>query len=331
MPESGRTRRWFRSGGPGTARMSWRPAIVRCSRSAGCRTIREVGARAVELADSLVPFLAGRRHDGTMQRGLGTPNGAVRGADRARCSSAGTARVRRRSGRCRRPRSIRPRRASSSRAATSTSSGRRLPAAFARWAGIARAAANGGLRVAGAVLIAVRTPVGEAWILSSDEAAFLAPARPSAAARLLPSGDTYFLLQGAAREFAGSRRSAAWRALDAARLAGRGARGRRDRRRLAQSRGGRQGRGLASASEGRPQRGRGWKPAVVPAARPEGPDPGVRPLPGHEARPSAGLMSRKRQLSSLTTWSMHVVRATTSSGSMAGNSAMRSWLRPSLR
>ena len=32
-----------------------------------------------------------------------------------------------------------------------------------------------------------------------------------------------------------------------------------------------------------------------------------------------------------TTWSMHCVSARTSSGSIAGNVAMRSWLRPSLR
>ena len=35
--------------------------------------------------------------------------------------------------------------------------------------------------------------------------------------------------------------------------------------------------------------------------------------------------------SASTTWSMQRVRAATSSGSIAGNSAMRSWLRPSLR
>jgi hypothetical protein len=32
-----------------------------------------------------------------------------------------------------------------------------------------------------------------------------------------------------------------------------------------------------------------------------------------------------------TTWLMHAHRAATSWGSMAGNMAMRSWLRPSLR
>jgi hypothetical protein len=46
----------------------------------------------------------------------------------------------------------------------------------------------------------VRTPVGDAWILTSDEATFRANPRPAAPARLLPSGDAYFLLHGADRE-----------------------------------------------------------------------------------------------------------------------------------
>jgi len=45
----------------------------------------------------------------------------------------------------------------------------------------------------------VRTPVGEAWILADDEAAFRARSRPAAPARLLPSGDTYYLLWGVDR------------------------------------------------------------------------------------------------------------------------------------
>jgi DNA glycosylase AlkZ-like len=46
----------------------------------------------------------------------------------------------------------------------------------------------------------VQTPVGDAWILSQDEAAFRAPPGPVAPARLLPSGDAYFLLYGADRD-----------------------------------------------------------------------------------------------------------------------------------
>ncbi|OGO51503.1 MAG: hypothetical protein A2V84_06645 [Chloroflexi bacterium RBG_16_70_13] len=74
------------------------------------------------------------------------------------------------------------------------------PTAFAEWAGIAPARSRvvyDGLR---ASLAPVRTPVGDAWILSRDEPAFRAPAGPAATARLLPSGDTFYLLQGADRE-----------------------------------------------------------------------------------------------------------------------------------
>jgi hypothetical protein len=84
---------------------------------------------------------------------------------------------------------------------------------FARWAGIpARdgAAAFDALRKS---LTPVRTPIGGAWILTRDEPAFRsAPARP-ASARLLPSGDAYFLLQGPDRELLvaeAERRRALW-------------------------------------------------------------------------------------------------------------------------
>jgi DNA glycosylase AlkZ-like len=46
----------------------------------------------------------------------------------------------------------------------------------------------------------VRTPFGDAWILTRDEPLFRADRRAVAPARLLPSGDAYFLLQGADRE-----------------------------------------------------------------------------------------------------------------------------------
>ena len=46
----------------------------------------------------------------------------------------------------------------------------------------------------------VRTPIGNGWILAEDEAAAREPAQRTTAARLLPSGDPYFLLQGAERE-----------------------------------------------------------------------------------------------------------------------------------
>ncbi|MGH3001118.1 MAG: DNA glycosylase AlkZ-like family protein [Gaiellaceae bacterium] len=74
------------------------------------------------------------------------------------------------------------------------------PAAFAQWAGIAPAQAAAAFAALTGSLTAVRTPIGGAWILKRDEPALCAPAGPAAAARLLPSGDTYFLLQGADRE-----------------------------------------------------------------------------------------------------------------------------------
>jgi Winged helix DNA-binding domain len=46
----------------------------------------------------------------------------------------------------------------------------------------------------------VRTPIGDQWILSSDEPSFRAAPSAAAPARLLPSGDAYFLLYGVDRE-----------------------------------------------------------------------------------------------------------------------------------
>jgi hypothetical protein len=74
------------------------------------------------------------------------------------------------------------------------------PTAFAKWAGIAPAQAHGAFEGLTTSLTAVRTPIGDAWILSRDEPAIRDTARPAAAARLLPSGDAYFLLQGIDRE-----------------------------------------------------------------------------------------------------------------------------------
>ena len=72
--------------------------------------------------------------------------------------------------------------------------------AFADWAGISDAAGRTTFAALGDSLTPVRTPIGDAWILTSDEPAVRArPARPSGA-RLLPSGDPYYLLQGADRE-----------------------------------------------------------------------------------------------------------------------------------
>jgi hypothetical protein len=72
---------------------------------------------------------------------------------------------------------------------------------FARWAGIGKAEANGAFGALADTLIPVRTPVGDAWILADDEAAFRGVRSvPGAPARFLPSGDAYFLLWGADRD-----------------------------------------------------------------------------------------------------------------------------------
>jgi hypothetical protein len=87
------------------------------------------------------------------------------------------------------------------------------PTAFATWAGIGAPKARATFDALARSLTAVRTPIGEAWILSRDEPAFRAPPGPPAAARLLPSGDAYFLLQGAERELLvpdAAQRSALW-------------------------------------------------------------------------------------------------------------------------
>jgi hypothetical protein len=73
-------------------------------------------------------------------------------------------------------------------------------AAFAVWAGIASAQAREAFASLSRSLTGVRTPIGDAWILSSDEAAFRDGAGAAATARIIPSGDTYFLLQGLDRE-----------------------------------------------------------------------------------------------------------------------------------
>ena len=73
------------------------------------------------------------------------------------------------------------------------------PEAFATWAGIAPRSGINAFETLGKSLTQVRTPTGEAWILSRDEPLFRMASDSAALARLLPSGDTWFLLQGADR------------------------------------------------------------------------------------------------------------------------------------
>ncbi len=67
---------------------------------------------------------------------------------------------------------------------------------FARWAGISARAAVAAFASLRESLTAVRTPLADAWILTADEPAVRADPGPVAPARLLPSGDAYYLLQG---------------------------------------------------------------------------------------------------------------------------------------
>jgi hypothetical protein len=67
------------------------------------------------------------------------------------------------------------------------------PAAFAQWAGISPRRGTEAFDALGRSVTPVGTPVGDAWILASDEPTFRAAPTPAAAARLLPSGDAYFL------------------------------------------------------------------------------------------------------------------------------------------
>lgn len=89
----------------------------------------------------------------------------------------------------------------------------RAPEAFAQWAGIAPRQGIAAFEALRGSLTPARTPVGEAWILTRDEPAFRSAPAAEAPARLLPSGDSYFLLHGIDRELlvpAADRRRALW-------------------------------------------------------------------------------------------------------------------------
>ena len=71
---------------------------------------------------------------------------------------------------------------------------------FARWAGISRRAGAVAFASLAESLLPVRSPLGDELLLADDEAAVRAAEGVPAPARLLPSGDAYFLLDGAERE-----------------------------------------------------------------------------------------------------------------------------------
>lgn len=72
--------------------------------------------------------------------------------------------------------------------------------AFAKWAGIGVPSGRAAFDGLSDELAPVRTPIGDAWILTSDEPMFRSKAAAPAPARLLPSGDSYVLLWGRDRE-----------------------------------------------------------------------------------------------------------------------------------
>jgi DNA glycosylase AlkZ-like len=171
--------------------------------------------RAEEVAASLHAFLGGRRMgDGEVGRALGVNSNRFRYA-----APTGTIMIRWEGARqptiwtVPRP-EIEPRDARRELARRYLHVfGPATPAAFATWAGIGQGDAETAFDSLKRSLTPVRTPIGEAWILSGDESVLRAPAEPAAPARLLPSGDAYYLLQGADRELLipdAKRRSELW-------------------------------------------------------------------------------------------------------------------------
>jgi hypothetical protein len=76
---------------------------------------------------------------------------------------------------------------------------------FARWAGISRRSGAKAFEALERSLLPVRSPLGDEWLLADDEPAMRADEQGAAPVRLLPSGDAYFLLDGAERELLVSR------------------------------------------------------------------------------------------------------------------------------
>jgi hypothetical protein len=74
------------------------------------------------------------------------------------------------------------------------------PEGFGSWAGIPAKGAFATFAALDDSLMPATTPTGDAWILTRDVAEIRSAPGPAAPARLLPSGDTYYLLQGADRE-----------------------------------------------------------------------------------------------------------------------------------
>jgi hypothetical protein len=157
--------------------------------------------RAEEMAASLHAFLAGRRlKDNEAQRALGVGNGVKY------ATTTGTVLIRWDGARAPAIWTV-PRPELEPHEARSELARRHLhvfgpatPEAFGLWAGVGGGDALAAFEALSASLIAVRTPIGDAWILAHDEPGFRESSGPPAAARLLPSGDAYYLYWGAGRE-----------------------------------------------------------------------------------------------------------------------------------
>ena len=159
-------------------------------------------ARAHDTADALHAHLAGRRLPfGEAGRGMGVPANSLR-------YGALTGRVLLRWDGARQPVvwTVPPPTIDATRARLELARrylhvcGPATPAAFARWAGVSTADASSAFRDLAPELLAVRTPIGDAWMLAADEPAMRAPSTLPAAVRLLPAGDAYTLLWGRSRE-----------------------------------------------------------------------------------------------------------------------------------
>ncbi|HEY7523604.1 MAG TPA: crosslink repair DNA glycosylase YcaQ family protein [Candidatus Limnocylindrales bacterium] len=74
------------------------------------------------------------------------------------------------------------------------------PEGLGGWAGLKPPRAREAFDALADTMVPVRTPIGDAWILREDEAEIRIAGGPAAPARLLPSGDTFYLLQGNDRE-----------------------------------------------------------------------------------------------------------------------------------
>jgi winged helix DNA-binding protein len=158
--------------------------------------------RAVDTADRLEAFLAGREMKfGDAGEGLGVPHNSLR-------YGSSTGRLLLRWDGARQPTvrvvptpDVDPRDAGAELVRRYLHVyGPGTPTTFANWAGVGGRSAAVTFDTIADELLGARTPVGDRWILAADEPSYRSKSDRPAAARLLPSGDSYWLLQGADRE-----------------------------------------------------------------------------------------------------------------------------------